>query len=134
MLFWGRLLEIMKNMVHEGSIADPHMYFSRNKDGKLAIWLSWIDNYIIVGLSHVMKDGEKLVKEIKIEDVGKLKKFVGSANITPPVTIQLFLDKFSAGKKKQVTPAEINTVLKSQNLVRFWQTKTNLRTGQESEI
>ena len=27
--------------------------------------------------------------------------------------IQSFLDKFSAGKKKQVTPAEPNTVLKS---------------------
>ena len=33
LLFWQRLLEIMKNIGHKRSIADPCMYFSRNKAG-----------------------------------------------------------------------------------------------------
>ena len=63
-----------------------------------------------------------MAKEIKIEDVGKPKEFVvckieidkseGSAKFTQPVILQPFLDKFGATKKKQVTPAEPNTVLK----------------------
>ena len=34
LLFWQRLLEIMKNMGHKCSIADPCAYFSRNKAGE----------------------------------------------------------------------------------------------------
>ena len=34
-----------------------------------------------------------------------------SAKFTQPVMMQSFLDEFGAGKKKQVTPAELNTVL-----------------------
>ena len=66
-----------------------------------------------------MKDkGKKMVKEIEIEDVGKLKEFVGckieidksehSAKFTQPIMIQSSLDEISAGKKL----AELNTVLK----------------------
>ena len=77
LLLWQRLLEIMKSMGHKQSIADTYMFFSRNKDGKLAIWLSWVDDNLIVGVSYVMKDeGKSLAKEIKIEDVGKLKEFL----------------------------------------------------------
>ena len=99
------------------------MYFSRNKAGELAIWLTWVDDNLTVGQSQVMKDeGKKLAKEIEVEDVGKLKELVGakfkinkleqSAKFNQPVMILSFLDKFSLGKKKQVTPAEQNTVLK----------------------
>ena len=66
------------------------------------------------------------MKEIEIEDVGELKEFVWfkteidksewSAKFTQPVMIQSFLDEFGAGKKKQVTPAEPNTVLKRPEL------------------
>ena len=48
--FWQRLLEIMKKMGREQSIADSYLYFSRNKAGELAIWLSWVDDNLIVGL------------------------------------------------------------------------------------
>ena len=37
LLFWQRLLEIMKNMGHKQSIADPCMYFCRNKAGESLI-------------------------------------------------------------------------------------------------
>ena len=72
---------------------------------------------------HIIKDKDKKIpKEIKIEDVGKLKEFVGckieinkserSARFTKPVMIQSFLDKFAAGKNKQVTLAELNIIPK----------------------
>ena len=113
----------MKNMGHKQSIADPCMYFSRNKAGKLAIWLCWVDDNLIVGPPQVVKDeGKKMVNKIKIEDVGELKEFVEckvkidkseqSAKFTQPDMMESFLDEFSAGKKKGVMPAEANTVLK----------------------
>ena len=97
--------------------------FSKNENGELAIWLSLVDDNLIVGPTQVVKDeGKKIAKEIKIEDVGELKEFIGcniktdklerSAKFTQPVMIQSFLDKFGRGKKKQVTSAEPNTVLK----------------------
>ena len=52
--------------------------FLQEKDGKLVIWLSWVDDNLIIELLHVVKDdGEKLAKKIEIDDVGELKKFVG---------------------------------------------------------
>ena len=83
------------------------MYFFRKKAGELVIWLSWIDGNLIVGPLQVVKDeSEKMAKEIKIEDVGKLKEFVGckieidkseqSAKFTQPVMIQSFLDAYHA--------------------------------------
>ena len=77
-LFWQRLLKIMKSMGHKHSIADPCIYFYRNKTGELAIWQIWLDDNLIVVLPHVVKDkGKKLTKEIEIEDVSKLIEFVG---------------------------------------------------------
>ena len=113
----------MKNMGHERNIADPCMYFSRNNGGEFAIWLSWVDGNLIVGPLLIMKDeGKKLAKEIKIEDFGELKEFVRCkmkidkseqlAKFTKPVMIQSFLDRFGAGKEKQITPLEPNIVLK----------------------
>ena len=110
LLFWQRLLEIMKNIWHEQSVSDPCMYFSMKRNGESVIWLSWFDDNPIIGALHVMKDeGEKIAKEIEIEDVGKLKQFVGckigidklerSAKFTQPVMIQSFLNKFDAVKK-----------------------------------
>ena len=68
----------MKNMGHEQSITDQCVYFSRDKAGELAIWLSRVDDNLIIGPSHVMKDeGENLAKEIEIKDDGELKESVG---------------------------------------------------------
>ena len=100
----------MTNMGHKQSIADPCMYFSSNKAGELAIWLSWVDDNLIVGLPQVVKDeGKKLAEEIKIEDVGEQREFVGCkveidkseqlAKFTQPIMIQPFSDKFGAGKE-----------------------------------
>ena len=70
----------------------------------------------------------------------KLEEFVGckieidnseqSTKFTQPVMIQSFMVEFSSGRKKQITPAEPNTVLKRP---RFWQTRTNLGISKESE-
>ena len=85
------------------------MYFFRNKSGESPIWLSLVDDNLIVGLLHAVKvEGEKFAKEIEIEDVCKLKEFVGckveidkserSAKFTQPAMIQSFFDEFGAGK------------------------------------
>ena len=40
LLFWQRLLKMIKNMGHKRNVADPCIYFSRNNAGELAIWLN----------------------------------------------------------------------------------------------
>ena len=51
--------------------------FLKENNGELVIWLSWVDDNLVAGPPHVIKDeGKKLAKENKIEDVDKLKKFV----------------------------------------------------------
>ena len=104
----------MKNMEHKQSIADPCVYFSRNRNGELVIWLSWVDDNLIGGLLQVVKDeGKKLAKEIKIEDIGELKEFIGckieidkleqSAKFTQLVTIQLFWTNLVQEKRGEYT-------------------------------
>ena len=52
------------------------MHFSKNKEGKLAMWLSWVDDILIVEPMHVMKNEcDESAKEIQIE-IGELKEFV----------------------------------------------------------
>ena len=48
-----------ENMGHKRSVAVPCMYFLRSKAGELAIWLSWVDGNLIVGLPQVVKDEGK---------------------------------------------------------------------------
>ena len=101
-------------MGHERSIVDPCMCFSRKKAGEFAIWLSWIDDNLIVGPLQVVKnEGKKLAKEIEIRDVGELKEFIGYkikvdkleqlTKFTQPVITHSFLDKFGAGKRSKDT-------------------------------
>ena len=53
----------MKNMGHERSIADPCIYYSRNKGGELAIWLSWVDDNLIIGPPQVVKMKAKTLQD-----------------------------------------------------------------------
>ena len=98
----------MKNMGHERSIADPCMYFFSNKNCELAMWLSWVDDNLIVGPPQVMKnEGKNLVKEIKIDEKEfvqcnvKIGKLEWSEKFTQPVMIQSFLDELSTGKRSE---------------------------------
>ena len=88
------------------------MYVSSNKDVKLGIWLSQVDENLTAGPLHVVKDkGEKLAKKIKIKDVSKLKEFIGckieieilerSAKFIQPVMIQFFM-KFVQEKRSEL--------------------------------
>ena len=67
LLFWWKLLEIMKKMGCKRNISDLCMYFSRNKTGELAMWLSWVDDNLIVEPPQVMTDeGKKWQKKSKV--------------------------------------------------------------------
>ena len=58
----------MKNIRNKQSAVDSCIYFSWNKPGELAIWLSWVDDNLIVGLLQVVKDkGKTKAKEMEIE-------------------------------------------------------------------
>ena len=73
MLFWQKVLEIMKKMGNEQSLANSCRYFTKNKTGELAVWSSWVDDNQIIGLLQGLKvEGEQLAKQFKIEVVGKL--------------------------------------------------------------
>ena len=54
--FWQQLLEIIKNMWHKQSIANPCIYFSRIKAEELA---KLVDDSLITGPMHVVQvEGE----------------------------------------------------------------------------
>ena len=112
----------MKKMRHKQSIADPCMYFPRNRNGALAIWLSWVDNNLIVGPSQAVKDeGKNWQKRSKLKVLASLNKLKGArSKFTVGAISKVYSschDSVSFGriwwrKKKQVTLAEPNTVLK----------------------
>ena len=88
-----------------------------------------MDDYLVVGPSHVMKDEGKIIaKEIKIEDVGELKEFIGckieidkleqSAKVAQHVMIQNLV-------QKQVALADQTQLQKGWNQVRFWKTSNS---------
>ena len=123
MLFWQKLLKIMKNMGHTHSIADPCMFFFRNNAGEFLLLLSWVDDNLLVVILDVVKvKGKKITREFEIDDVSELKEFIRCkveinksvrlAKFTQPVMIQSFQNEFGTGKKKHVAPPEMITMLK----------------------
>jgi hypothetical protein len=46
--FWMELQKAFKAMGYMRSVADPCLYFRWDEDGELCVWLTWIDDCIIV--------------------------------------------------------------------------------------
>jgi hypothetical protein len=58
------------------SQADPCLFYKRNKDNDLSIWISWVDDLLTIGKPNVI-DKMDMMKEFDCDDVGELEEFIG---------------------------------------------------------
>jgi Reverse transcriptase (RNA-dependent DNA polymerase) len=99
--FWMELQKAFTAMGYTRSAADPCLYFRWDEDGKLCVWLTWIDDCIIMGSSHVVdRERAKMMKLFECDDVGPMEEYVGNKiemrekrmKLTQPVLLQSFVD------------------------------------------
>jgi Reverse transcriptase (RNA-dependent DNA polymerase) len=70
--FWRELLKAMLKMCYSRSKADPCLFFKRNKENELSIWISWVDDLMTVGKHQVARKAkEDMKKQFDCDDVGK---------------------------------------------------------------
>ena len=123
--FWRELLQAFKTMSYSRADADPCIYFRWNQKNRLAIWLSWIDDCLIIGdEAMVDQDCERMKELFDCDDVGMAKEYVGAKFdqgedyiiLTQPVLLQSFEDEFGvkAGDADSL-PAKPGQVLKNND-------------------
>ena len=127
--FWKELLKAMQSMGYSRSATDPCLYY-KWIDGKLNIWLSWIDDCLNVGdPEHVKVAIKDLMKLFDCEELGVLNEYVGckiqhsreesKMKITQPVLVQSFEDEYDLPKDESrgySTPAEPGQILEVEGL------------------
>jgi hypothetical protein len=123
MAFWRKLLEAFKSMNFTRSKADPCLYFDWTING-LVLWLSWIDDCLVVGNKEGVKIGkQQMIDRFDCDIIGNMDEYVGckldrnfeerSMRITQPVLLQSYNDEFdlTAEKQNPITPAEPGQIL-----------------------
>jgi hypothetical protein len=124
MAFWRELLKCMNNMGYQRSSTDPCLYY-RYVDGKVNLWLSWIDDCLNVGAEqHVTQAIQEMKSRFDCDELGSLSEYIGckldhrpedgSIKITQPVLIQSFEDEFDLkeyGEEDCSTPAAPGQIL-----------------------
>jgi hypothetical protein len=107
-------------MGYTRSAADSCLYFQWDKDGELCVWLTWIDDCIIVGSSDVVdRERAKMMQLFECNDVGPMEEYVGNKieiresgmKLTQPVLLQSFADEFGVQMSGVNLPAKPGQIL-----------------------
>jgi Reverse transcriptase (RNA-dependent DNA polymerase) len=123
--FWHALIAAMKQIKYEQSKADACLFYRQDKEKMLNIWILWVDDLLNVGENHAVQKAKKeIMKEFDCEDGGRLQEFIGckvvvdqvakTMQLTQPVLLQSFVDKFDHGNQKAEVPATAGTILTHQ--------------------
>ena len=116
--FWRVLLKCFRDMKFKRSKADPCLYFAWHKKRGLTLWVSWIDDCLVVGTKKSVKKAKaKLIARFDCDVVGNMDEYVGCKlernheepwiKVTQPVLLQSYEDEFELGKQMETTtPAE----------------------------
>jgi hypothetical protein len=114
--FWNELLEAFTSMGFQRSKADPCLYYKNTTNG-LVLWISWVDDCILMGHPDGVKHYHTIMNEyFDCDNIGGLKEYVGckierssdktKILLSQPVIIRSFMDEFNViGDKKTVLPA-----------------------------
>jgi hypothetical protein len=105
MAFWKKLLMAFSSMKFKRSKADPCLYFAWTMLG-LVLWLSWIDDCLVVGQKEAVKKAKKkMTDRFDCDIIGNMNEYVGcklDRNIeegwirfTQPVLLQSYTDEFN---------------------------------------
>jgi Reverse transcriptase (RNA-dependent DNA polymerase) len=118
--FWMELQKAFTAMGYTRSAADPCLYFRWDEDGELCVWLTWIDDCIIMGSSHVVdRERIKMMTLFECDDVGPMEEYVGNKieiseqqmKLTQPVLLQSFADEFGVKASGENLPAKPGQIL-----------------------
>jgi hypothetical protein len=135
--FWIELQKAFKAMGYARSEADLCLYFKWDDKNKLCIWLTWIDDCIVISTEDIVaRESAKLMSLFVCEDVGPLVEYIGNKvdmkdgkmKLTQPVLLQSFSDEFRVVEDKAChLPAKQGAVLTKGEgktiLDQEWQTK-----------
>jgi hypothetical protein len=117
MAFWKKLLMAFSDMKFKRSQADPCLYYAWTKKG-LTLWISWIDDCLVVGSKgNVKRAKKKMVDRFDCDIIGNMNEYVGCKlernyeegwiRFTQPVLIQSYSDEFQLGTEAAPsTPAD----------------------------
>ena len=120
--FWMKLLKAFRRMNFKRSKADPCLSYRWTIFG-LIVWLTWVDDCLIVGpKTGVKRSKSMMMKLFKCDEVGPLQEYVGckidykpeegSLKFTQPVLLQSYEDEFDLPEGDiPNTPAEPGQVL-----------------------
>jgi hypothetical protein len=118
--FWLFLLTIVRRLGCTRSNADPCLYYQWTSAGSLLLWLSWVDDCLILGPeADVMKLKREIMELVECDDGGEIKEFVGckidinralkTLKLTQPVLLQSFTDEFKINEDQQPSNPGIPT-------------------------
>jgi Reverse transcriptase (RNA-dependent DNA polymerase) len=118
--FWIELQKAFAAMGYTRSSADPCLYYRWDENGELCMWLTWIDDCIIIGSSDVVnREKEKMMRLFECDDVGPMEEYVGNKiemceqtmKLTQPVLLQSFVDEFDVRAGGEQLPAKPGQIL-----------------------
>ena len=104
--FWKLLLGIMNELGYMQNKADPCLYYKWDLMVGLIVWLSFIDNKLIIckeeGMDMVKK---RVIDMVECDDIGPMKEYIGteinvdhatkSLKITQPVLVKSLIDELT---------------------------------------
>ena len=62
-----------------GSTADPCLHYKWTEDGKLIVWLSWVDNCVVGGSGdHANPEKRKMMRLFDCNDSGEVREYIGT--------------------------------------------------------
>jgi hypothetical protein len=114
--FWIFLLSIVNDLGCIRSEADPCLYYKWTDTGSLVLWLSWVDDCLLLGpKEELMKLKQQIMDAVACDDGGELTEYVGckldwdkvngTLKFTQPVLLQSFSDEFGVeGHDMPITP------------------------------
>ena len=126
MQFYRKMVRTMQKLGNERSKADPCLYFKWHAKYGLILWVSWIDDNLVMGTKEAVEEAkQQLMKEFECSDEGELKEYVGckldirrdskglsSIKFMQPVLIQSYSDEFDIPSGKfPITPGKPGTQL-----------------------
>ena len=140
MQYWHEMKLAYCLMGYMPNGADPCLYHCW-VDGRLAIWVIWVDNCLIAGSDPNVQHAKNIMMELfECDNMGKMVKYGGCKvtynrnkrfmHLTQPVMLQSFWDKSGITLNGHVPtmPVVPGTFLVLVMLIITWTSQSNLNT------
>ena len=140
--FWRLLLGIMNSMGYKRNRADPCLYYKWDSTVGLIMWISFIDDMLVVCNEKYMDDvKQKFTNTVDCDDMGAMVEYIGTKididktkrelKITQPVLVQSLRDEFEFENPNNCpeTPAPASTHLMASGKSLSPEKQTKYRSG-----